>query len=211
MDTAELSAIAISRRVSRSFAFFDLCGFTDFLDVAGDEAAVAELQELRSVVREVTPLFGVRVEKWLGDGVMLVGVEPDALVGAALAIKSRHDRVGQLPLRGGIATGAVLLLEGDDYVGRDVNLASRLCDLAQPGELLAATDGLKLPEWALASDRPAAVVAGMASPVAVVALEPDRHVLRKRSRGRSATALLAVVEGFARGLWREPAADQSSA
>lgn len=198
VDTAELAAIAVDRRVHRAFAFVDLCGFTDFVDEFGDEAAVRELQILRSIVREVTPLFGVRVEKWLGDGVMLVSVEPEPLVGAAMAIELRHTRDGQLPLRGGISAGDVLLLEGDDYIGRAVNLASRLCDLAPPGQLLAAEDNLELPDWVVAEEHDAVTVKGMIEPVSVVGLSADRAYLRRMSRSRSATALLAVLEGLTR-------------
>jgi class 3 adenylate cyclase len=188
--------------VARIFDFIDLCGFTDFVESAGDEAGVDELQALRAAVREVTPLFGVRVEKWLGDGVMLVGVEPDALVGATLAIDLRFKRIGELPLRGGIATGAVLLLEGDDYVGQAVNLAARLCDLAGRDELLAATDALELPAWVIADDRPPVIVKGMAEVVRVAALRADHDELRRRSRARSASALLAVLDGLTRPLRR---------
>lgn len=198
VDTAELAAIAVDHRVVRTFAFIDLCGFTDFVDDHGDEGAVRELQTLRSAVREITPLFGVRVEKWLGDGVMLVGVDPEPLVGAALAVQQRHARAGRLEIRGGVAGGAVLLLEGDDYVGRAVNLASRLCDIAAPGQLLAAADDLELPEWVVAEALEPVVVKGMADAVNVVAVGPDRAVLRKATRTRSATALLAVVESLTR-------------
>ena len=198
MDTAELTAIASGHRVHRTFAFVDLCGFTDFVDDHGDDGAVQELQTLRATVREVAPLFGVRVEKWLGDGLMLVGVDSEPLVGAALAIEQRHSRLGQLELRGGIASGAVILLEGDDYVGRAVNLASRLCDIAGPGQLLAAAGDLELPEWVVAAEHDPVVVKGMAGEVAVVALSPDRAVLRRKARTRSANALLAVVEGITR-------------
>jgi class 3 adenylate cyclase len=41
-----------------------------------------------------------------------------------------------LPLRGGVAAGRVILFEGDDYIGRPVNLAARLCDEAEPHQLL---------------------------------------------------------------------------
>jgi adenylate cyclase len=198
VDTAELAAIAVDRRVRRTFAFVDLCGFTDFTDDHGDEAAVHELQILRSIVREVTPLFGVRVEKWLGDGVMIVGVEADALVGAAMAIELRHTRQGHLPLRGGIAGGDVLLLEGDDYIGRAVNLASRLSDIAGPGELFACADGLELPEWVVAAEREPVIVKGLQEPVRIVSLSPDNAYLRRMSRSRSAQALLAVLEGLTR-------------
>ena len=198
MDTAELAAISSDHRVHRTFAFVDLCGFTDFVDEHGDHGAVQELQILRSTVREVAPLFGVRVEKWLGDGLMLVGVDSEPLVGAALAIEQRHSRLGHLGLRGGIASGDVILLEGDDYVGRAVNLASRLCDIAAAGQILAAVDDLELPEWVAAGEHDPVLVKGMAGEVPVVSLSPDKAVLRRRSRTRSANALLAVVEGITR-------------
>lgn len=198
MDSAELASLGSDHRVHRTFAFVDLCGFTDFVDDFGDEGAVQELRNLRAAVREVTPLFGVRVEKWLGDGLMLVGVDSEPVVGAALAIEQRHARAGRLELRGGIASGAVILLEGDDYVGRAVNLASRLCDIAAPGQLLAATDDLDLPQWVKAGDHAPVVVKGLADEVSVVALSPDRTELRRRSRSRSANALLSVVEGLTR-------------
>ncbi|MFZ6005800.1 MAG: adenylate/guanylate cyclase domain-containing protein [Actinomycetota bacterium] len=198
MDTNELAAVAPGHRVHRAFAFVDLCGFTDFVDRYGDDGAVEELQNLRAVVRDVTPRFGVRVEKWLGDGLMLVGVDSEPLVGAALAIEQRHCRTSALRLRGGIASGEVILLEGDDYVGRAVNLASRLCDNAAPGQLLASMDDLELPEWAAAEPLDSVRVKGMADEVAVVALSVDKPALRRRSRSRSAQALLSVVDGLTR-------------
>ncbi len=141
MDTGQLQAIAYSSRVERSFSFLDLCGFTDFADSEGDEAAVEEAGRLRQVVREVAPLFGVRVEKWLGDGVMMVGVETERLVGAVGAIEQRaRRRVPACRSRAGIASGFVLLVDGDDYIGRAVNTAARLCDTAGHGQVLAATE-----------------------------------------------------------------------
>jgi class 3 adenylate cyclase len=35
-----------------------------------------------------------------------------------------------------VAAGRVILFEGDDYIGRPVNLAARLCDEAEPHQLL---------------------------------------------------------------------------
>jgi adenylate cyclase len=213
VDASQLAAVAEGGRVSRAFAFFDLCGFTDFVNAAGDAAAVEELSHLRAAVREVTPLFGVRVDKWLGDGAMLVGVESEPVVGATVAIGLRFARIGRLPLRAGIASGAVLMLEGDDYVGRPVNLASRLCDGADTDEILAAVDGLSLPDWVTATEHHPIIVKGMADPVAVVALGAERSVLRRRSRTRSTTALMALVENLTRPLRAtrgEPGPDQPS-
>ena len=181
MDTAQLAAVAGHNRVTRSFAFLDLCGFTDFGDAHGDEAAVTEVQHLRAAVREVAPLFGVRVAKWLGDGVMIVGVENEPLVAAVVAIERRFGNVGQLAVRAGIATGPVLLVDGDDYIGRPVNVASRLCDRAGEGELLAAAEGLGVPEWVDVQGEIIVEVRGLHEPIPAVVLgaspgsvEPNR-------------------------------------
>jgi adenylate cyclase len=160
-------------RVSRSFAFVDLCGFTDFVDLHGDDAAVAELRILRAGVREAAGAAGVRVDKWLGDGVMLVGVEPEPLVTAVIALQGYHEARGRLPLRGGLATGAVILLDGDDYVGRAVNLAARLCERAESDQILAAADdALALPPGIRATPATSFHVKGFVRPVDVVALAP---------------------------------------
>jgi adenylate cyclase len=43
-------------------------------------------------------------------------------------------------MHAGMAGGAVILLEGDDYTGRCVNLAARLAAAAQAHEILATVD-----------------------------------------------------------------------
>jgi len=160
-----------STRVSRTFAFIDLCGFTDFADLHGDDVAVRELRVLRAAVREAAGAAGVRVDKWLGDGVMLVGVESRPLIAAVITLQALHDEAGQLPLRGGIASGQVILLDGDDYVGRAVNLAARLCDRAEPDQILAAADAARsLPPGVNATSFTSIHVKGFGRDVAVVAL-----------------------------------------
>ncbi|MDJ0770923.1 MAG: adenylate/guanylate cyclase domain-containing protein [Ilumatobacter sp.] len=127
-----------ANRVERSFAFVDLSGFTAFTDSEGDDRAVEILAAFRTLVRDVASAHAVRVAKWLGDGAMLVGVESEPLIEAIVDLEHRIDDIGSpLPLRAGIAAGRVILFEGDDYIGRPVNLASRLCDLADPHEVLA--------------------------------------------------------------------------
>jgi class 3 adenylate cyclase len=187
-------------RVTRSFAFIDLCGFTDYVDAYGDASGVRELRDLRSAVREIAPMFGVRVDKWLGDGVMLVSVEATPIVAAVLAITQRCDSRMRLDVRAGIATGDVIILEGDDYVGRSVNLASRLCDLAAHCQVLAAADRLELPEGTEAEPVGELTIKGFAVPVPVVAVHArgwDRH-----------TTLRSIVDGVmrpVRDLRRHPA------
>jgi class 3 adenylate cyclase len=137
-------------RVDRTFAFVDLCGFTRFTDTHGDEEAVDVLTRFRAAVREIGSNHGVRVAKWLGDGAMFVSTVEEPLVESILALAHRCDELGvTLPLRGGLAGGAVILFEGDDYIGGPVNLAARLCDAAGPRELLATAELARaVPAWA---------------------------------------------------------------
>jgi class 3 adenylate cyclase len=125
-------------RVERAFAFIDLCGFTRFTDAHGDQQAVDVLTRFRGDVREIASAHAVRVDKWLGDGVMLVSTDDDRLVETVLELARCSETYGvSLPMRAGLAAGAVILLEGDDYVGSSVNLAARLCSAAGPNEVLA--------------------------------------------------------------------------
>ena len=125
-------------RVERTFAFIDLSGFTRYTDTMGDGEAVKVLVRFRAAVREIAARHGVRIAKWLGDGAMLVGVEPEPLTEAIVDVEHLvHGNGFPLALRGGLASGPVILFEGDDYIGTAVNLAARLCDLANPGEVLA--------------------------------------------------------------------------
>ena len=197
MDTSQLAAVAGSARVHRSFGFIDLSGFTDFVDEYGDQAALTELQHLRGAVREVAPMFGVRVEKWLGDGCMLVGVDNEPVVAAVVAIQQRYLLNSALELRAGIATGDVLLLDGDDYVGQAVNLASRLCDNAGADQVLADARELHLPTWVVATERIEVPIKGFSEPVEAVALAPEESVLDEY---RQPGVLLALVDGLTRPL-----------
>jgi len=126
-------------RVERYFAFVDLCGFTRFVDSEGDEQSVAVLHDFRAVVRGVASDHGVRVAKWLGDGAMFVSPEAAPLLATTLDLDDRVIAAPEitLPLRSGVAGGLVILFEGDDYIGRPVNLAARLCDAAEPSQVLA--------------------------------------------------------------------------
>lgn len=157
-------------RVPRTFAFVDLSGFTAYTDANGDERAGEMLSRFRAVVRSVTSDHAVRVAKWQGDGAMFVSVTPEPLVDAVLEVTERLRRAGvPLPLRAGLTTGEVILFEGDDYIGRDVNLASRLCDAAQPGELLAVTELAPfVPYGATAETAGEVAVRGFALPVSVM-------------------------------------------
>src|SRR5262245_62376938 len=118
-----------------------MCGFTRMNDTLGDDEAVAVLSAFRTLVRQLAPDHGIRVGQWRGDGAMFVATETEPIVDGMLDLVSRLESADiVLPLRIGIASGDVILFEGDDFIGMAINLASRLSDVAGPGEILCTAD-----------------------------------------------------------------------
>lgn len=131
-------------KVERTFVFVDLSGFTKYTANNGDSAAGTLLTKFRAEVREVAAAWGIRVDKWLGDGCMIVAVDQDMAIGFSLDMQKRCEDVCRpLTVRVGIATGEVLMFQGEDYIGTSVNLASRLCDAADHNEVLIGRSDLK--------------------------------------------------------------------
>lgn len=159
-------------RVDRCFAFVDLCGFSAFAEHHGDERAVVVLAQLRTALREVSARRGVRVVKWMGDGAMLSSTMTDALAALVVEIDVRMaEALPSLPIRVGLDRGPVIMFEGDDYIGRPVNIAARLCDLAGAHQLLATrTVAEKAPAWVRIGDPVVASIRGFDDPVEAVPL-----------------------------------------
>ena len=157
-------------RVHRSFAFVDVSGFTALTELEGDERAVDVLTAFRTLLRDICARRGVRIAKWLGDGVMLVCVTTRPLLETILEL---HYVVGEVAgpvasvsIRSGITSGEVILMEGDDYVGHCVNVAARLCDQAVAGEALAAPAVLEhLPSWGVTVAEAHVTLKGVEKPV----------------------------------------------
>lgn len=117
--------------------FVDLSGFTH----QSSQLAPADLLRLvvnfEATAHELVTDLGGRLVKLIGDEVMFTCVQPDQACAIALALLdgAPHGTTA----RGGIAFGPAVASSGDVY-GDVVNLASRLVDLAVPGEVLV--DGL---------------------------------------------------------------------
>jgi adenylate cyclase len=158
-------------RISRAFAFVDLCGFTTFTENHGDREAVAVLAQLRAVLRDELVGTGVRVTKWLGDGALLCSSDTGALLTCCIAVRDRLEAEGRLRLRAGITAGQVVRFEDDDYVGAVLNSAARLCDVARPGQVLATVEAAAGAAGQVAT-RPVGdvLLRGMRHPLAAVAL-----------------------------------------
>ena len=109
--------------------FVDAVGFSEA--VAKDERA--GLQAMQSAredrIEPAVRRHSGTVLKWLGDGAMALFPTVTACLSAACEMQSIE---GELALRIGVHLGEVELEHGDAF-GSDVNLASRLEQLARPG------------------------------------------------------------------------------
>ena len=119
--------------------FVDLVGMTatmEFLDSEGIASLVARYE---AAAYDEVARHGGRVVKMLGDGVMFTATTADAGATIAVALVGLAGRGGVPPAWAGIAWGPVIRSRGDVY-GPTVNRASRLCDAAPVGEVLASSE-----------------------------------------------------------------------
>jgi adenylate cyclase len=122
--------------------FTDLVGFTEYTDACGDSAAVAVLDQQSTIARDALADGRGRLVKEIGDGLMFWFQHPDDALRAAISVLGAVDTAREhhgfpLGIRMGMHCGEVTA-RGDDFVGQTVNIASRVSDLAGPGELVAS-------------------------------------------------------------------------
>jgi class 3 adenylate cyclase len=127
--------------VEGAVVFTDLTGFSEFTAIRGDEAALEMLSLQEDLLREAIGSRG-RVVKNLGDGFLLWFDQVSDAVDSALCLQEKIDDLPfeeDMPMwvRIGINYGRPLQ-HGDDLVGHDVNVAARIVDLAQSGEVLVS-------------------------------------------------------------------------
>jgi len=119
-------------RVRMAVAFADLAGYTRFTEDEGEEEALSFVERFVEGVNSTLP-DGARVVKTIGDEVMVVGQDVQALVDWAVGFQAMFEERPQPRI--GIHYGSTLYRDGD-YFGREVNLASRVVARARGGEVL---------------------------------------------------------------------------
>ncbi len=146
--------------------FADLSGFTAATERLDARALHDLLGVFESVAHDEAAAAGVRCVKLIGDAAMFVGASPDGLAQASHGLIARMAELEvSLPVRAGMAAGDVVVRAGD-YFGPAVNLASRLLELASPGEVLAEPVlASRLGELWDVEAREAREVKGIAEPV----------------------------------------------
>ena len=120
-------------RLRVGICFCDLAGYTRFTEEEGDEQALSYVERFVDSVSETLP-DDARVVKTIGDEVMIVGQDIQALTQWAVSFQSEFT--ARPEPRIGIHYGAAIYRDGD-YFGREVNLASRVVARARGGEVIA--------------------------------------------------------------------------
>src|SRR3954469_10364154 len=119
--------------------FTDRVGYSSWAVAAGDENSLEALRRVDAVVTGAVEDAGGEVVKRLGDGSMAVFSDGGrALEAARSAMRAAHDLQidGYEPeLRAGLHCGSPQPI-GGDFIGIDVNIAARLCEAAEPNEIL---------------------------------------------------------------------------
>ena len=147
-----------SHRREITALFCDLRGFTGFTESADAEDVMALLRDYHAAIGEIIIKYSGTLERYAGDGVMVVFNDPvpvdnPALQAVLMALELRNalgaltqiwSRLGHeigfgIGIAHGFATLGTIGYEGRfDYaaIGTVSNVASRLCDEAKPGQIL---------------------------------------------------------------------------
>ena len=123
--------------------FSDIRGFTEYTDQNGDEAAYTMLRLHNTLVQEQLALYRGHVVKTQGDSFMVSFDSARTAVTCAIATQkaireaNRQREGARIEIGIGINTGEPVR-EGADFFGGTVNLASRICAVAEPGQILVS-------------------------------------------------------------------------
>jgi adenylate cyclase len=126
--------------------FTDLAGFSSWALEVGDTAALELLRAAGAAIEAAVLAHHGRIVKRMGDGLMATFPTPQAAVDAALSANDALASVevaGYRPrMRAGIHWGRPRKL-GGDYIGVDVNVASRVAEAAKADQVLVSDAALR--------------------------------------------------------------------
>jgi adenylate cyclase len=128
----EFTGISELGHIRITLCFIDLTGFTRYTAEEGDAEAFSAIERFTEAVAATLPREA-NIVKSIGDEVMVVSPDPVSLAEWAVGfIAFFSDRPKP---RVGIHYGNAVFRDGD-YFGADVNLAHRVVNRAQGGEVL---------------------------------------------------------------------------
>jgi adenylate cyclase len=192
-------------RIVATVLFADVRRFTPFAVSASPERALATLNQIFAGVIDAINAEGGVVNKFMGDGLLAlfgapVPLEDHAQAAARAALRARDfvDRLAETrraegleALRMGIGLNTGLLVAGylgneerTEYtvIGNTVNMAARLEEAAQAGQVLVAAETRKALDGRFSlKSLPATALSGLPEPVPVWELQALREAPKRLS------------------------------
>jgi adenylate cyclase len=159
--------------------FADVCGSAALYAKEGDAAAAKAVMSTLTALRCTSEAHGGTVIKLIGDGILCTFPSADQAFHAASLVNTAN-RGDLLPVKAAFHHGPVLLKDGDVY-GDTVNVASRICDQAENGEVLlseAANAALSPPLSARTRELYRKALKGKTDPISIFGIvwEEDEGV-----------------------------------
>jgi class 3 adenylate cyclase len=183
-----------TQRKKLAVFFSDIQGFTELSEEMEPEALTDVLNHYLNEMSQIALKHGGTIDKFVGDSIMIFFGDPtsrgqrkDTLACVSMAVDMRkHMKILRqkwrsqgiktpLQIRMGISTGYATVGNFGaenrmDYtiIGKEVNLASRLEHLAQPGEILVTHEAFSLiKDSIMCRDKGEVTVKGFSRPIAV--------------------------------------------
>jgi adenylate cyclase len=214
-------AVLASHRREVTVMFCDLRGFTAFTESSEPEEVLAVLHEYHEHLGKLIFQYEGTLDRFAGDGIMIVFNDPipvaDHTERAVRLALEMHDQVDQLAQQWrrlchtlgfgvGIATGYATLgqigfEQRREYtaIGSVINLASRLCDEARPGQVVISQRAFSAVEpYVEAATIGELDLKGFAKPVAAYEIRSWRG----QAQPETPVEPRAVADGSASGLER---------
>jgi len=192
--TGERDVRLETQRKKLAVFFSDIKGFTELSEEMEPEALTELLNHYFNEMSEVALKYGGTIDKFVGDSIMIFfgdptsrGQKEDAFACVSMAVEMRkHMKIMRqkwrsqgiktpLEIRMGISTGYTTVGNFGaenrmDYtiIGKEVNLASRLESLAEPGEILISYETFSLiKDRIMCRDKGEITVKGFGRPVSI--------------------------------------------
>jgi len=197
VEQARLGKLDLQKRGTLTLVtvmFADIRGFTQISEGVGPEETVRMLNEYFERMVDIVFRHGGVLDKFIGDALMALWGAPvggpddvDRALSCALEMQEQlallnETRIaeGRGPIHCGIGVNAGQAVVGTmgsskrlefTAIGDPVNLASRLCGLAGPGEIMVSQEAMALTTMPFLTEaRPPTQVKGKSQPVPLVKL-----------------------------------------